>query len=90
MPHYLPLSILQNYKHRIFNSLKILLKAHTKFILGFEKSIQQVEREKCSCEHRVLVTHSSMARWGESFAFLRPPGTSCSILCPLDGLSHLL
>lgn len=46
MPHYLPLSILQNYKHRIFNSLKILLKAHTKFILGFEKSIQQVERER--------------------------------------------
>lgn len=56
MLRYLPLSILQNYKHRIFYSPKILWKAHTKFILGFENSIQQVKRQKCSCEHRVLAT----------------------------------
>lgn len=90
MPCYLPLFILQNYKHRIFYSPKILLKAHTKFVLGFENSIQQVKRQKCSCEHGVLVTHPSMARWGESSVSLRLPGTSCFILCPLGGLSHLL
>lgn len=54
MPHYLTLSILLNFQHRTLfscSSKKISLNAHTKFILGFANSIQQVKGQQCWYEH---------------------------------------
>lgn len=60
-----------------FLSKKILLNAHTKFILGFADSVQQGKRQQCSCEHGALATGPSQGDHGVGSASLRPPSTSC-------------
>lgn len=65
-------------------SKKILLNAHTKFILGFADSIQQGKRQQCSCEHGALATGPSQGDHGVGSASLRPPSTSCLKTLPAE------
>lgn len=45
-------------------SKKILLNAHTKFILDLHDSIQQGKRQQCPCEHGALATGPSQGDHG--------------------------